>query len=89
MRHNTVEKRHFASLSKTSFRLKAIRSKIIAKREDQQKLLNLGLLITRAELAHLDAQTLYGALLTIKDMTELKSNLNFWKRLGKEYMISE
>ena len=51
--------------------------------------MKLGNLIAQAKLDHLDTQTLYGALVTIKEMTELRSNLNFWKRLGKEHQIEE
>ena len=61
------------------------RSKNIApapEKSERNHLLQLGNLIKKANLDHLDAQTLYGALLSIKDMTELKSNLNFWKRLA-------
>lgn len=89
MNQGVIERRTMPSLSKASIRLKSIRVRFLRKRAEQQKLTKIGNLVAKAELDHLDAQTLYGALLTIKDMTELRSNLNFWKRLGKEYMIPE
>jgi peptide deformylase len=89
MNQGVVERRSVPSLSKASIRLKSIRMRFLSRRAEQQKINKIGSLVAKAELDHLDAQTLYGALLTIKDMTELRSNLNFWKRLGKEYMIPE
>lgn len=79
MSHNLAEKK-----DNPSVRLRSIRSKIFAKKFEKKKLIHLGELMAKAGLDHLDAQTLYGALLTIKEMTELQSNLNLWKRLGAE-----
>lgn len=84
-----MERRSMPSLSKATIKLKLIKTKLLAKRVEQQRFAKIGHLVAKASLDHLDSQTLYGALLTIKDMTELRSNLNFWKRLGKEYMIPE
>lgn len=77
------------SSSKTSSKVKRLKMRILSKQMEKKHLLKLGNLVAQAELDHLDSQTFFGALVTIKEMTELRSNLNFWKRLGKEHLIEE
>jgi hypothetical protein len=89
MNNNLAEKQQLTESKKPSLRMKLLKTKIMAKKVEKKRLTKLGDLVTRAELDHLDSQTLYGALITIKEMTELRSNLNFWKRLGKEHFIEE
>ena len=89
MNYRFAEKPNSISSEKPSLGMRALKTKILARQIEKKRLLKIGNLVARAELDHLDAQTLYGALVTIKEMTELRSNLNFWKRLGKEHFIPE
>jgi hypothetical protein len=89
MNYRLAEKPNLSSFEKSSLKMKMLKTRILAKQIEKKRLVKLGDLIARAKLDHLDIQTLYGALITIKEMTELRSNLNFWKRLGKEHFIPE
>jgi hypothetical protein len=89
MNHNLAEKPRPSSFGKSSLKLKMLKTKVLAKHVEKKRLARLSDLIAQAKLDHLDTQTFYGALITIKEMTELRSNLNFWKRLGKEHFIPE
>ena len=89
MNHVLAQQDNNPSLSKATSKMKRLKTRILSKQTEKKRLIKLGNLIAQAELDHLDSQTLYGALVTIKEMTELRSNLNFWKRLGKEHLIEE
>jgi hypothetical protein len=89
MNHSLAEKPRPSSFRKSSLKLKMLKTKVLAKQIEKKRLVRLGDLIAQAKLDHLDTQTLYGALITIKEMTELRSNLNLWKRIGKEHFVEE
>ena len=87
MSHGLAQRKQDVSSEK--FQSKELRTKLLEQDMQMKHLQKLGALVSKAGLDQLDPHTLYGALLTIKEMTEIRSNLNFWKRSGREKFESE
>lgn len=76
-RRSELERQKIALLGKE----KALQEK--ERRERTRKLIELGGLLVKAKLDHLDAKTLYGALLTLQPQAENPTLLTQWSKQGQ------
>jgi len=76
-RRSELERQKIALLGKE----KALQEK--ERKERTRKLIELGGLLVKANLDHIDAKTLYGALLTLQSQAENSTILTQWSKQGQ------
>jgi len=82
-RRSELERQKIALLGKE----KALQEK--ERKERTRKLIELGGLFIKANLDHIDARTLYGALLTLQPQAENSTTLTQWSKQGQIAFIEK
>ena len=82
-RRSELERQKIALLGKE----KALQEK--ERKERTRKLIELGGLLVKANLDHIDAKTLYGALLTLQPQAENSTILTQWSKQGEIAFIEK